>query len=86
MQVQSEKGEKITQLRWSTDDQGVIWAVTGNSLSMWDLYESKIKWVHAGHMQDINQIDVHPTEPNSLVSVDNNNEIHVFQPTRNVTF
>ena len=28
-------------------------------------------------------MDVHPTEPNTIASVDNANDIHVFQPTPN---
>jgi len=26
--------------------------------------------MHAGHMQNVNEMDVHPYEPNTLVSVD----------------
>lgn len=39
--------------------------------------------MHAGHMLDINQMDVHPFEPTTIASVDDNNDIQVFQPTRN---
>ncbi len=57
--------------------------MAGNSLTMWDACEGKARWVHAGHMNEINQFDVHPFEPQSIVSCDINNEIHVFQPTKN---
>lgn len=51
-------------------------------MTMWDLNDSKAKFVHAGHMQKINQIDLHPTEPRTIASVDDDNEIQVFQPTK----
>lgn len=37
---------------------------------MWDLNEEKAKFVHAGNMQEVNDMDVHPYEPNTIVSVD----------------
>jgi hypothetical protein len=62
----------------------MLWSVSGSSCSMWDLSERKKRWVHAGHLEQINQMDLHPFEPMSVASVDNSNDIHVFQPTPNI--
>lgn len=40
--------------------------------------------MHAGHLEQINQMDLHPFEPMTVASVDNSNDIHVFQPTPNI--
>jgi len=42
---------------------------------MWDLEERKIKWMHAGHMENINQMDVHPFDKDTIAAVDNGNDI-----------
>jgi WD40 repeat protein len=62
----------------------MIWSVSGNSMSLWDLSLGKKIFVHAGHLDQINQIDLHPFEPMTVASVDNSNDIHVFQPTPNI--
>ena len=53
-------------------------------MTMWDLNEQKAKFVHSGHMNKIEEMDLHPFEPRTVVSVDEDNEIHVFQPSANV--
>ena len=55
-------------------------------MTMWDLNEQKAKFVHSGHMNKIEEMDLHPFEPRTVVSVDEDNEIHVFQPSANVWF
>lgn len=62
----------------------MIWSVTGNTSTLWELSESRKLFVHAGHLEQINQIDLHPFEPNTVASVDNSNDIHVYQPTPNI--
>jgi len=57
--------------------------VSGNRATMWDLNEGKPKFVHGGHSQSINQIDLHPQYYQTVASVDINNELHVFQPSKN---
>ena len=83
--MQDVNGQQINQLKWSYDEREILWSVGGNSMTMWDLNDSKAKFVHAGHMQKINQIDLHPTEPRTIASVDDDNEIQVFQPTKNAS-
>jgi histone-binding protein RBBP4 len=76
-------GQEITQLKWSHDEREMLWVAAGNNLTMWDLNEQKAKFVHSGHMQTIKQMDLHPIEPRTVASVDEDNDIHIFQPTRN---
>jgi hypothetical protein len=74
----------VSQLKWSNEERDMLWSVSGNSSSLWDLSEGKKRFVHAGHLEQINQMDLHPFEAMSVASVDNSNDIHVFQPTPNI--
>ena len=76
--------QQINQLKWSNEEKEILWVSAGNTLTMWNVNESKPKFVHAGHMSTINQIDLHPIEPRTVASVDADNDIQIFQPTRNV--
>ena len=42
----------------------------GRNITLWDLSEEKGKFVHSGHTQNVNQMDLHPEEHNTVVSVD----------------
>jgi WD40 repeat protein len=77
----SEQG--ISQLRWSVEEREKLWVVAGNNMTLWDMNEERALFEHAGHMENINQMDLHPVESNTVVSVDDNHDIQVFQPTRN---
>jgi len=83
LQVRDAHNQEITQLKWSNEEREVLWATSGNNMTMWNLNEEKAKFVHSGHMQRIGQMDLHPIEPRTVVSVDEENEMHVFQPTNN---
>lgn len=72
-------------MKWSNEEKDLLWSVSASSISLWDLAEGKKRFVHAGHLEQINQIDLHPFEPMTVASVDNSNDIHVFQPTPNAT-
>ena len=52
--------QNIKQLKWSVSEPESLWIASGNNITMWDLNEEKAKFVHAGHMQDVNEMDIHP--------------------------
>ena len=83
LSVREGSDQEISQLRWSVEEREQLWVVAGNNMTLWDLNEEQAKFVHAGNMMKINQMDLHPTESCTVVSVDDNHDIQVFQPTRN---
>lgn len=42
--------------------------------------EVVMQYIHGGHRRAISDFDIHPSDEHKLVSVDENNEIHLFDP------
>lgn len=73
----------VSQINWSTTHPHIMWSVSDLSITMWDIEELKPKFVHGGHTEPLTFMDLHPFEPQTVASVDENNFIQVFQPTPN---
>ncbi len=70
-------------MRWSCDDKTTLWTTNGKLMTLWDICTQSPKFVHGGHLKNINDMDVHPNLTDVFASVDEDHGIHVFQPNRN---
>lgn len=88
---QQPNREQITQIQWSRESPTTIWAVSKNKAYLWDMGEQRIRFMHGGHRDRvqggqanrINELCVNINQPDTVATVDANNEIHVFQPNQN---
>lgn len=75
--------QEINQIKWAPKDRDLIWVASDCTLSMWNTLQQKVKFVHAGHTSNISEMDVHPFMSMTVASVDNGNDLQVFQPNHN---